>query len=133
VKISAKWTSVVLAFLGMTLFPFSTQAQAAETIYWSTPASPYSSYGRGAFGTYGDILRAYDDSADHDSVCVGIYGTLVSTNKESYKTVCASGNGTSETLNLDLVEGAPVKFQSFMWDGSSNYGYAYGAWVSGWS
>jgi hypothetical protein len=26
-----------------------------------------------------------------------------------------------------------MKIQTFMWDGSSNSDYGYGAWVSGWS
>jgi hypothetical protein len=134
VKTAAKWTSVGLAFLGVTLFTSNTQAQAADTIYWSYPGSPYASHGRGAFSSYGDILRAYDDYGDYDSVCVEIYGKLVSTNKYDYKVVCTSkGKGTSEDLNLDLVEGASMKIQTFMWDGSSNSDYGYGAWVSGWS
>ncbi|GAA1920863.1 hypothetical protein GCM10009837_52580 [Streptomyces durmitorensis] len=130
-KHSTKWTSVGLSALALTLFASSTQAHAVDKIYWANPSGSYSSHGRGAFSTKGDLLRAYDDAKDGESACVSIYGKMVSSNKYEYRTVCAAGKGNSKDKNLNLVEGTAMKIQGWMLDESSQYDHNFGPWVSG--
>ncbi|MEV8018759.1 hypothetical protein AB0O76_20945 [Streptomyces sp. NPDC086554] len=132
-KHSTKWASVGVTALTLTLFASSTQAHAVDTIYWANPSGSYSSHGRGAFSTKGDLLRAYDDAKDGESACVTIYGRMVSSNKYEYRAVCAAGKGNSKDRNLNLVEGSAMKIQGWMYNESSGHDHNYGAWKSGWA